>query len=169
MAKKYQKLAAARARAHRHKPKPNIPLTETIPESESFVDAVVDLATDPIDVDWQYNCGYNGGVNREDSETEYQPGTSSDESESGAESLDDLSGDELELNLQQQRERLAELAALMRPTPYSQIRDPKTVHQWAKAEANRALGYNGQSGRTKRRKDKEARDREAFRKQVQTS
>ena len=101
MAKKYQKLAAAPARAHRHKPKPNISLTETIPESESFVDAVVDLATDPIDVDWQYDCGYNGGVNREDSKTEYQPRTSSDESESDAKSLDDLSGDELELNLQQ--------------------------------------------------------------------
>jgi hypothetical protein len=71
----------------------------------------------------EYDCGYDGGVNWQDSKTEYQPGTSSDEPESDAESLDELSGDELEWNIQQQRELLRELATLTRPTPYSQIRD----------------------------------------------
>jgi hypothetical protein len=171
MAKKHQKAAAARARANRHKPKHISPPTEIIlepPAVETSIDEFGDLATNPIDVDWEYDCGYEGGVNRDDSETEYQPGTSSEDSESDAESLDELSGDELEWNLQQQRELLVEVSVFTRPTLYSHITNPKTTCQWAKAEKNRALGYNGQSGRSKRRKDKDARDREEFRKQART-
>jgi hypothetical protein len=82
-------------------------------------------------VDLEYDCGYEGGVNRDDSETEYQPGTSSEESD--AESLDEPSGDELEQNLQQQYELLAKVVT---PTLYSHITDPKTEHQWVKAEKN---------------------------------
>ena len=54
-----------------------------------------DLATNLIDVDWEYECGYyEGGVNRENSETKYQPGSSElrDEWESDSESLNELSG-----------------------------------------------------------------------------
>jgi len=90
--------------------------------------------------------------------SEYQLGTSSDKSESDAESLDELSGDELEQNLQQQYELLAEVAALTRPTLYSQIVDPKTTCQWVKEEKNRSLGYNGQLGHSKLQKDREASD-----------
>jgi hypothetical protein len=81
-------------------------------------------------VDWEYDCGYEGGVSREDSKTEYQPGTSSDEPETGTES----SNDELEWDLQQQHELLAEVATLTRPTPYPQISNLKTMHDWAKPE-----------------------------------
>ena len=178
MAKKHQKAAAAHARANRHKPKPSSPPTELIPTKiipelsleDSSIDGFGNLTTniDVIDVDWEYDCGYEGGVNRKDSETEYQPESDDSESDLDAESLDELSGDELEWNLERQRELLAEVATLTRPTPYSQIMDSKTTHQWAKAEKNRKLGYNGQSGRSKRRKDKDTRDREEFRKQVRT-
>lgn len=171
MSKKHQKAAAARARANRHKLKTSTPPPETISEplAETFVDSFDDLAAVAIDVDWEYDCGYEGGVNREDSDTEYQPGSSSDDSQWDAESLDELSGDELESNLQQQRELLAEVAALTVPTPYSQIMVPKTKDQWARAEQNRALGYTGSSMRSKRRNAQDARDREEFRKKARTS
>jgi hypothetical protein len=54
-----------------------------------------DLATNPINVDWEYDCGYEGGVSREDSETECQPGILSNEPETDTESSDN----ELEWNL----------------------------------------------------------------------
>ena len=46
-----------------------------------------------------------------------------------SESLDELSSDELEQNLQQQHELLTEIAALTRPNPYAQVSIPKTTHQ----------------------------------------
>lgn len=97
MTKKHQKAAAARAWACRHKPKtiPPLPLAEFI--SKEPVDTVDDLALIIIDADqWESDCGYEGGVNKEVSDTEYQPGSSSDEGSLDAESLDDPSGDELE-------------------------------------------------------------------------
>lgn len=174
MGRKHQKAAASRARANRHKPTPSSPPREIPSEpvsanpTESFVDGIGDLASNPIDVDWEWDCGYNGGVNREDSETEYRPGTSSNE-ESDGESLDEFSGDELEQNLQQQRELLGKAAALTRPTPYSQITHSKTKAEWTKAEQNRALGYNGHSKCTMRRKDQEARERDESRNNARTS
>lgn len=107
MAKKHQKAAAARARANRHKPKPSSPPTELIPAEiilelssagssiDAFGNLTTDIDIDVIDVDWESDCGYEGGVSRKDSETEYQP--ESDDSETDYdESLDELSGDELE-------------------------------------------------------------------------
>ena len=91
-------------------------------------------------MDWEYNCGYEGGVNREDSDTEYRPRSSSDNSQWDVEILDELSGDELESNLWQQHELLAEVAALTVPTPYTQIATPKMKDQWAK----RSIGLCGQ-------------------------
>lgn len=163
MSKKHQKAAAACARTNRHKLKTSTPPPEPIskPLAETFIDSFDDL-------DWEYDCGYEGGVNREDSDTEYQPGSSSDDSQWDAESLDELSGDELESNLQQQRELLAEVAALTVPTPYSQITSPKMRDQWAKAEQNQALGYTGNSMRSKRRNAQDAHNWEKFRKKAQT-
>ena len=40
--------------------------------ADSSIDRFSNLTTDVIDVDWEYECGYEGGVNRKDSETEYQ-------------------------------------------------------------------------------------------------
>ena len=101
-----------------------------------------------------------------DSETEYRPGTSSNE-ESNSKSLDEFSGDELEQNLQQQCELLSKATALMRPTPYSQITHSKTKAEWTKAEQNQALGYNGHSRHTMRQKDQEAREWDESHKKAQ--
>ena len=90
----------------------------------------MDLVTDNwyvIDVDWESDCGYEGGVNRKDSETEYQP-ESDNSGTDYAESLDELSGDELEWNFEHQHELLAEVVTLTKPTPYSQIMNSKTTH-----------------------------------------
>ena len=75
MAKKHQKAAAAHARANRHKPKPSSPLTELIPAEiitelslagssiDGFGNLTTDIDIDVIDVDWESDCGYEGGVN----------------------------------------------------------------------------------------------------------
>jgi hypothetical protein len=126
------------------------------------------LAAITIDVDWEYDCGYEGGVNRDDSNTKYQPGSSSDDSQWDAESLHELSGDsdELESNLQQQCELLAEVAALTVPTPYFQITAPKTKDQWAKVEQNQALGYMGNSMHSKSQNVQDTHDWEEFQKKT---
>ena len=41
--------------------------------------------------------------------------------------------------------------------------------EWKKAESNRALGYNGQSKRAIRQKEKEARDRAAAKEKMKSS
>jgi hypothetical protein len=178
MAKKYQKVSIAHARDFRHKLKPNNPSIETstenipeLPAAKTSIHRSGDLATNPINIDWEYDCGYEGGVNREDSETEYQPGSSESSDARDIESLDELSGDELEWNLQQQSELLAELKTLAgtRPSPYAQISNLKTTGQWTKVEKNRTLGYNGHSVHSKQWKEKAARDQKEFWKQAQTS
>ena len=65
---KKQKAVAAHAQANQHKPKPSTPPPETISEplAESSIDGFDDLVAITIDVDWEYNCGYKGVVNRED-------------------------------------------------------------------------------------------------------
>ena len=141
MTKKSKKSSIAHAQAFRHKLKP----TEIVPEwqaAENSIHRFSDLATHPVDVDWEYDCGYEGGINRDNSETEYQPAISSDEPETDAESSDD----ELEWNPLQQHKLLAEVATLTKPTPYS---NSNSTHNWAKAEKNQSLGYNGQSEHSK--------------------
>ena len=107
MAKKSQKASIAHSRNFRHKPTPSNPSAKTIlepqlpPAAKTFNYGPAtsgDLATNPIDVDWEYESVYERSINRENSETEYKPRSSesSDEQESDSESLDELSGDELE-------------------------------------------------------------------------
>ena len=56
------------------------------------------------------------------------------------------------------------LAAVKQPMTerdsLSAITGPRTNQEWKKAESKQSLGYNDQSARTKRRKDKLARDKE---------
>ena len=82
------------------------------------------------------------------------------------ESLEDMDGDELDDNLQELK---AELEDLFTPTKYDQIMEPKLTTDWKKAEQNRNLGYSGNSKRTRERRAKEARDREASRTEARTS
>ena len=109
-----------------------------------------------------HDCGHEGGVNRDDSETEYQPGASSDEPETDAEN----SNDELEWNPLQQCKLLAEVATLTKPTADS---NSNSTHNWAKAEKNWSLGYNGQSECSKQWKEKAACDQKEYQKQAQMS
>lgn len=102
------------------------------------------LASHPLLVDSEDNCGYDGSVNNIPSNTEYAPGTSSNK-DSDSESFNEYSGDELEQTLNFQQQLLEETAALTRPVPYALISEPKMRKEWKAAEQTQALGYNGYS------------------------
>jgi hypothetical protein len=162
-----QKAAAARARANRHpQSKPSITPEITV---ENIAENL--CLPSPIDVDDGCedfdDCGYVGGVNvsLSDSESDYE--LSEDEwTESESESLAELEGDELEDNLQSLREEVQQLSV---PSPYAEILKTKTTREWAAAESNRGLGYNGLSDRTGRRNAQKAREREEEQKNTRKS
>ena len=114
-----------------------------------------DLASNPLEVDMEDDCGYEGGVSVEISDAEYVPGTSSNEVSNGK-SLDKYSGDELEMSLEDQCRLLGEFAALNKPSPYSIISEMKRMKEWKGAKQTQALGYDGQLGQTKQRQRKDA-------------
>ena len=91
--------------------------------------------------------------------------------------VEELSGSELEDAIQQHRDRSTAMAIVgqpvipvvaeppamqpvTEPSALSAIEGPRTNQEWRKAESVRSLGYNGQSARTKRRKEKLTRDKE---------
>lgn len=163
MAYETRKNAAAHARAARLAKlasKTNHPKTDS-PDITEVARISPDIII--VDSDSDSDCGYDGGVNYQWSSSEYEPGyDSSDEWTSDAESLAEFEGDELEANLQSLRE---EALALGGP----QIMQPKSAEDWKKAEKNRAWGYTGTSQRSRQRNEKNARERDAFRKEARTS
>jgi hypothetical protein len=110
-----------------------------------------DTPCDIIDSDPESDCGYDGGVNCDwsDSNSEYEDYTDTD-----LESLEEINADELDDNLHELR---AELDDLVTPTKYDQIMDQKLTMDWTKAEQNRHFGYSGNSKRTREWRAKEAR------------
>ena len=79
-------------------------------------------------------------------------------SESGLdEEFSELEGDELLESLQQQAAEEATL--LQKPMPYEELKREVSGQEWKTAEAKRGFGYTGNSGRTKRRQEKAARDK----------
>lgn len=114
-----------------------------------------------ISSDLNSDCGYEGGVNCDwsDSDSEY------DEDYTDTESLEDMDGDELDDNLQELK---AELDDLFTPTKYDQIMEPKLTTDWKKAEQNRNLRYSGNSKCTQEWRVKEAHNREASRTKART-
>ena len=74
---------------------------------------------------------------------------------------DDLDLEEILQNLREQSmlEVQAEVEKLLKPMPYKTIMKKRSIQDWKKAEANRNLGYNGMSDRTKRFHEKNQRDR----------
>ena len=114
-----------------------------------------DHNTIPCDInsDPDLDCGYDGGVNYDwsDSDSEYEDYTNTD-----SESLEEIDGDELDDNLYEWR---AELDDLVAPTKYDQIMEQKLTMDWTKAEQNHKLGYSGNSKCTKEWRAKEAHDR----------
>lgn len=155
----------AKARAARHprfsehsdtppkndSPEPNGDISEISHHTEA--DDILDddiLETEAKEDSW------DGGVYVPDSEEEFVPlGLAEDSSDE--ESLVEFDGDEL-------------VQHLHKPTAYGQLCDnyiSKT--QWKKAEANRSLGYTGNSTRTRERGRKQARERQEFREHAKTS
>jgi len=59
-----------------------------------------------------------------------------------------------------QKEIEHEIQLLNEPSPFEVLMVHRTQEDWKKAESNRSLGYNGNSGRNQRRRDKKARDKE---------
>ena len=60
MVNKLKKASIAHARTSRHKPKPTEIVPELSAEENSIHGKFGDLATNPIDVDWEYDCEYDG-------------------------------------------------------------------------------------------------------------
>jgi hypothetical protein len=149
MAKGYRKNNLAKARNFRHGTpdidNPNLQSSETDSESD---------------------CGYEGGVDCESSDGEYDPAANSDEDWSDDESLAEFEGDELEANLRALREEADSLDA---PTAFRQMMVPKDAKEWKKAEGNRAFGYTKNSTRTQERRRKETQERAALREDAKTS
>ncbi|KAG1852220.1 hypothetical protein F4604DRAFT_1933793 [Suillus subluteus] len=184
----HKKLAAARARAARWQTrtltsehsnstpttdKPSPPLSTHAAEApESF-----DIEFCPIEPDLEClsDCGYTGGVScwSDDDIIEYQPDAFSESNPSDCESLCELEGDDLEYNLRQltakTNSKALELTADEADTLFKIISRPTTNVIWRKAEQNRSLGYNGLSDRSRRRRDKLARDQAEHRKKMKTS
>ena len=147
MAKKYRKNSIANARKFRHTSNDN-----PSPPSDHETDSESD-------------CEYEGGVNCDSSDDEYDP-TDSDENWSSDESLAELEGDELEANLQALHQEVKSWDA---PSAFKEMMAPKDAKDWKKVEANRALGYMKNSTRTKERRRKEGRERAAFQEKAKTS
>lgn len=159
MAKKHQKAAAAHARARRQAQAANPSLDEVLDSETNAGELWNQYYQSDSDLDREYT----GGINCEWSDSDYETSLSELWSDSDVESLEELEGDELEVNLQELREEVEMLAV---PTGYEEISKPKLAKTWKKAEKNRTLGYNGNSQRTAQRKAKEARDRGAAREQA---
>jgi hypothetical protein len=103
---------------------------------------------------------WTGGVNHasdSDSDRDFNPSSASESEPGSDEEFSELEGDELLESLQRQAAEEAKL--LQKPVPYEELRRAVSRQEWKKAEAKRGFGYTGNSGRTKRRQEKSARDR----------
>ncbi|KAG2342389.1 hypothetical protein BDR05DRAFT_1001010 [Suillus weaverae] len=182
MTKKNNNIKATQARAACWPKKPtspshsqaeHSPIIDTEHEGSSAHDGGSPSAVHvPIEIDSDENsesgCGYLGGVNADysGSDSEYEPDTSESEW-SDDESLCEFWGDDLEENLAALRAKAESLHG--HPMPTVPMFEKKTVAEWEKAEWNRALGYNGHSGQTKRRHDKAARELAEYHEKRKTS
>ncbi|OBZ73965.1 hypothetical protein A0H81_06581 [Grifola frondosa] len=120
------------------------------------------VETSPIlDLADSYECTtWTGGVSHyvpSDSDSEWEDDSHELASEE-EEELSELEGEELSESVRAQLEK--ELVELQKPTLYERLTQPVPKKTWMKAESNRSLGYNGRSVRTKREKEKAARDKE---------
>lgn len=174
MPSKSKKAAAARARASRHpqhlsaSPSPfpsELAPEDTDPvELQQHAEPIDGFCIELDDSDSSPECEYAGGVNYEASGSDCECNDDTDLL-SDDDTLSELDGDELEANLQSLR---AELEDLAKPTAYEKICSVGPKH-WAQAETNRALGYTGNSSRTKERREQEKREQERQKEAAKTS
>jgi hypothetical protein len=159
--KKAQKAAAARARAAKSQKR-----------AVEVVEIPSDMAADSDYSDIECT-GWTGGVNYVPSDmdtdtgdedwkdTDLDGGSTGAESDENDEDLEDLEGEDLLDSLRNKWEhRQQELEDLAKPTPYKHILKKTTANEWKKAEANRGLGYNGESARRKREIAQQLREKE---------
>jgi hypothetical protein len=103
-------------------------------------------------------CEWEGGVNHvlsSDSGTDW---TKSDSDSDPQSDFSELEGQELVESLQSCLEK--ELEMLGSQTPYEKVLIRRlTLGDWKKAEGNRGFGYTGNSDRSKRRKEQQAREK----------
>jgi len=163
--KNSQKAAAARARAAKSQKK-TVEVVEISSNSDS--------ATEPDhEHEPDIECtGWTGGVNYvpsdSDPDSDDEDWKDTDWDGGGAESdedcnedLEDLEGQDLLDALRNKWELLQqELEDLAKPTPYEHISKKTGAREWKKAEAKRALGYNGLSARRKREIAQKLREKE---------
>jgi hypothetical protein len=164
MARKYQKnavacmnaarLAQIKSQKARKQPQP------VSSQATMASDITCPCPADPSDLGPE--CGYTGGFLLSDSDYDDSDFTDTSSEWSEAESLEEMTGEELEANLQELRGELETLQE-MGATPYETIMHSKGASDWKKVEKNRQLGYNGQSRSTMYRNAKKARDGAALR------
>ncbi|KAG6875696.1 hypothetical protein C0993_007958 [Termitomyces sp. T159_Od127] len=137
--RKYLRIAASRACAAA------LEKRQKAPESTSNgLENPTPCSPSPIvvDSDSDSETAWQGGINHFGS-TDEGESDSEDDCEAGYETVSEFS-----------EEDVARLA--LGKSLYDQIQASKTTKHWTTAEANRTLGYNGQSSQTRQRRDKEA-------------
>jgi hypothetical protein len=140
--KNSQKATAARAQAAKSQKK-TVEVVEIFSSSDS--------ATEPVhEHEPDIECtGWSGGVNYVPSDSD--PGGGAESGEDCNKDLEALEGQDLLDGLRNKWELLQqELEDLAKPTPYEHISKKTGAREWKKAEAKRALGYNGLSAWRKR-------------------
>jgi hypothetical protein len=149
MPSKAQKAAAARAQAAKsQQPRPGDQILDVV-ECTGWTGGVnhvpSDTERDSDDEDWK-DTDLDGG---------------DDENDDDDDDLEDLEGEDLLESLQNKWVLLQqEIEELEKPTPYEHILKKTVAGEWKKAEAQRGLGYNGQSARWKREIAQKMREKE---------
>ena len=165
--KSYRQVNMTKARAARHIAEDNdFDLNHTPEPSEDIPHQ--SEADEMLEMLEEENAWDGGIYVLDESEDEFVPpglvGDSSDE-----ESLVEFEGEELEQNLQNLSDRYAQVEP-DKPTVYELIcNNSVTKREWKKAEANRSLGYTGNSTRTRERGRQKARELQKFREHAKTS
>lgn len=153
--------ASAAAAAARKAQRAHESQTRDETETEDSISPTVEncgSAESPITVDdSESDCGYEGGVNHYvDSEDDF-----SDRDDDAYDLLDELLQEIDEAGLLEHNKRLGMQVQVPKANAFTRLMEAGGRVDWK--EATRGIpGYDGQSDRTKRRKDKQARDQAAF-------
>jgi len=167
MGKRDKQQAAARARAGRATVQNITGHQVRLPELKPHTQPATDSGPDTIDNESDGECGYTGGVNC-DFYSDGAEGNWFDNDDLELEQLDEMEGEELENNLQALKAAMDLLEVPSRnPTMFDQISRHHSLKDWENAE--KKLGYSGNSSRTQRRWDKDARDQAEIRAAAKTS
>lgn len=173
MPRQYLLAAASNARAARKKrthsrsiPSPLQNHSNSVPQTRHLDETL--NGTQAGD-ECELECGYEGGVsNSISSDDEFVLGPHW-ELEDGSEwDSDEELSEYDEEQMESLKTEAAELVKAVKPTPFEEI-SLTTGKNWRKIEANRSLGYNGQSKRTQERRQQQENLKESTRMATKTS